>query len=158
MTFDSLYKEPVMRKAFPCQNLIMTYTVWFRCIRRPIISPYKHNGYSIVRPQGLDLGCLLWRDDVTKWKHFPCYWPFVGEFTGHRWNPLTEASDAELWCFLCITMTSQWGRWRLKSPASRVFAQPFIRTQMKVNIKAPRHWPLCGEFTGDRWIPRTNGQ
>ena len=24
-------------------------------------------------------------------------------------------------------------------------------------IKAPRHWPLCGEFTGDRWIPRTNG-
>ena len=26
------------------------------------------------------------------------------------------------------------------------------------NIKAPRHWPLCWEFTGDRWIPRTNGQ
>ena len=25
-------------------------------------------------------------------------------------------------------------------------------------IKAPRHWSLCGEFTGDRWIPRTNGQ
>ena len=21
------------------------------------------------------------------------------------------------------------------------------------NIKAPRHWPLWGEFTGDRWIP-----
>ena len=29
---------------------------------------------------------------------------------------------------------------------------------MKVNIKAPRHSLLCGEFTGDRWIPRTNGQ
>ena len=26
------------------------------------------------------------------------------------------------------------------------------------NIKAPRHWPLCGEFTGDRWISRTKGQ
>ena len=26
------------------------------------------------------------------------------------------------------------------------------------NIKAPRHWPLCVEFTGDRWIPRTKGQ
>ena len=25
---------------------------------------------------------------------------------------------------------------------------------MKENIKAPRHWPLCGEFTDDRWIPR----
>ena len=28
----------------------------------------------------------------------------------------------------------------------------------KKNIKAPRHWPFCGEFTGDRWIPRTKGQ
>ena len=26
------------------------------------------------------------------------------------------------------------------------------------NIKAPRHWPFWGEFTGDRWIPRTKGQ
>ena len=26
------------------------------------------------------------------------------------------------------------------------------------NIKATRHWPLCGEFTGDRWIPRAKGQ
>ena len=28
-----------------------------------------------------------------------------------------------------------------------------IQTQIKENITAPRHWPLCGEFTGDRWIP-----
>ena len=28
----------------------------------------------------------------------------------------------------------------------------------KKNIKAPRHWPLWGEFTGDQWIPRTKGQ
>ena len=46
----------------------------------------------------------------------------------------------------------------MKSPASRMFTQPFIQTQIKENIKAPRHWPLCGEFTGDRWIPRTKGQ
>ena len=30
-----------------------------------------------------------------------------------------------------------------------------IQTQIKQNIKAPRHWPLCREFTGHRWIPRT---
>ena len=24
--------------------------------------------------------------------------PLCGEFTGHRWIPLTKASDAELWC------------------------------------------------------------
>ena len=39
-----------------------------------------------------------------------------------------------------------------------LFTQPFIQTQIKENIKAPRHWPLCGELTGDRWIPRTKGQ
>ena len=29
--------------------------------------------------------------------------PLWGEFTGHRWIPLTKASDAELWCFLWST-------------------------------------------------------
>ena len=56
-----------------------------------------------------------------------------------------------------ITMTSKWARLRLKSSASRVFTKPFIREQIKEIIKAPRHWPLCEEFTGYRWIPRTNG-
>ena len=39
-----------------------------------------------------------------------------------------------------------------------LFTQPFIQTKIKENIKAPRHRPLCGDFNGDRWIPRTNGQ
>ena len=47
---------------------------------------------------------------------------------------------------------------RLKLPVARLFTQPFIQAQIKENIKAPRHWPLCGELTGDRWIPRTKGQ
>ena len=33
-----------------------------------------------------------------------------------------------------------------------------FKAQIKENIKAPRHWPLWGEFTGDRWIPRTKDQ
>ena len=56
-----------------------------------------------------------------------------------------------------ITMTSWWARLRLKSPASRLLTQSFIQTQIKENIKAPRHWSLCGGFTGERWIPRTKG-
>ena len=39
-----------------------------------------------------------------------------------------------------------------------MFTQSFIQAYIKENIKAPRHWPLWGEFTGDRWIPRTKGQ
>ena len=36
-----------------------------------------------------------------------------------------------------------------KTPASRLFAQPFVQVQIKENIKVPRHWPLWGESTGD---------
>ena len=72
----------------------------------------------------------------------------------HQWT----ASAHFLTHSKCITLTSQWARWRLKSPASALFIQLFIHVQIKENIKAPRHWPLCGEFTGDRWILRTKGQ
>ena len=44
-------------------------------------------------------------------------------------------------------------RWRPKSPASRLFAQSFIQTQIKENIKAHRHGSLSGETTGDLWFP-----
>ena len=33
-----------------------------------------------------------------------------------------------------------------------------VQVQIKENIKAPRHWPLWGESTGDRWIPITKDQ
>ena len=33
-------------------------------------------------------------------------------------------------------------KWRLKSPASRLFAPPFVQAQIKQNIRAPRHWPV----------------
>ena len=55
-------------------------------------------------------------------------------------------------------VTSLWARLRLKSPISRLFAQPFIQAQIKRIIKAPRHLSLCGEFNGQRWIPRTKDQ
>ena len=36
--------------------------------------------------------------------------PLCKEFTGHRWIPLTKASDAELWCFLWYSpnQTVEW--------------------------------------------------
>ena len=37
-----------------------------------------------------------------------------------------------------------------KSPALPLFIKPFVEAQIKENIKAPRHWPLCGEFTSDQ--------
>ena len=66
--------------------------------------------------QGYFTGTGRIYDDVTKWKHFPRYWPFVREFTGHRWIPLRKASDAELWCFLWsapdkLLGKQSWGWW-----------------------------------------------
>ena len=42
-------------------------------------------------------------DDVIKRKYFPVTGPLGGEFTGHRWIPPTNASDAELWCLFWST-------------------------------------------------------
>ena len=111
-------------------------------------------------------------------------WMWV-KFVSDRiyWNPYFVAS-----CFLCRLierrLTAQrvdarsWQHWSDADPVLTplqwchnelddtsnhrrhdvMFTQPFVRAQTKENIKAPRHWPLCWEFTGDRWIPRTEGQ
>ena len=66
------------------------------------LSVWVLNRSGLIRPHPLCHPTLSIHDhdDVMKWNHFPRYWPFVGEFTGPRWIPLTTASDAELWCFL----------------------------------------------------------
>ena len=64
---------------------------------------------------------------------------------GMKWS--THEWWLRLW--FTITMTSWWARWRLKPPTSRLFTQPFDQAHIKEIIKAPRHWPLWGKFTGD---------
>ena len=55
-----------------------------------------------------------------------------------------------------ITVTSLWARWRLKSPASWLFIQPFIQAQIKENIKlrvtglCEGNSPVTGEFPAQR--------
>ena len=48
-------------------------------------------------------------------------------------------------------------QWRQITSLTIVYSTVYSGADHK-NIKAPRHWPLCREFTGERWIPRTNGQ
>ena len=83
--------------------------------------------------------------------------------TGQSWSLVNLCGwSIWVWCvyihihhpyksrFECICVAL---RWRLKSPASRLFTQSFIQTQIKENVKAPRHWPFCGEFTGTGEFP-----
>ena len=81
-----------------------------RCVLRITLQCYSKQSHLIeVYIFGTATVCATagWRykvafthNDVIKWKYFPRYWPLCGEFTGHRWIPLTKASDAEIWCFL----------------------------------------------------------
>ena len=64
---------------------------------------------------GLGSICGKWgiHDDVIKWKHFPRYWPFVRETTGHRWIPVT------------------------KRPVTRSFEDFF---DLRLNKRLSKHW------------------
>ena len=46
----------------------------------------------------------------------------------------------------------------IKSPATRRFIQLFALASIKETSKLSVTGPLWGEFTGDRWIPRTKDQ
>ena len=60
-----------------------------------------HSMNDILQNESMH-GWYAWRAAIMmiKWKLFPHTGPLCGEFTSHRWIPLTKASDAELWCFL----------------------------------------------------------
>ena len=62
---------------------------------------------------------------------------------------------------LCQSSQGKWVNWKHTAAYIELwvtFAQRFVQAQIKENFKALRHWPLCGEFTGYRWIHRTKGQ
>ena len=46
----------------------------------------------------------------------------------------------------------------MSTVASQIANVSFVQTQIKENIKAPRHWSLWGVLNRGRWIPRTKDQ
>ena len=79
-------------------------------MEHPICKFNLRNKTTGARPQSTSLG-----DKYPK-IHF--------EQKGGKWQNLSHAICKTLHS---ITMTSWWVRWRLKSPASRLFTQPFIQ-------------------------------
>ena len=80
------------------------------------------------------------QDDVINWKHL------CGEFTGHRWIPLTKASDTELWCFVwsapefCWVNNGEAGDLRRHHDVTATWSQTAMCTTTIYNIQ---HWCLC---------------
>ena len=60
-----------------------------------------------------------------------------------------------LWKCPTITVTSYWARWRLKSPACRLFTQPFVQAQIKESTKAQLHLAFLREI---HWWPVNSRQ
>ena len=73
------------------QDGVVTILFPFQCM----VCPWKFADPRPTRP------CLDFYDDVIIWKHFQRCWQLWGESTGHRWVPITKATDAEL----------RWFRW-----------------------------------------------
>ena len=64
------------------------------------IGPFKENssvtgGFPSQRTSNVEPVSI--HDNVIKWDIFRVTGPLWGESTGHRWIPLTKASDSERW-------------------------------------------------------------
>ena len=80
-----------------------------------------------------------------------------------QWWQCQYRIPSRIWSNTQLSLNSKSLQWRHNGHDSVSNHQPhhcfpFIQTQIKENTKASRHWPLCGELTGNPWIPRTNGQ
>ena len=85
-------------------------------------------------------------------------------------KPLSEPMLISLPTYICVTRHQWVKEWNplpwhhnerdgVSITGARFFAEPFVQAKTKENIKAPRHSPLWGEFTGDPWyFTHTNGQ
>ena len=145
---------------------ILFYSTILRCLYSilfysiPFYSILPYSDVSVLFYSIILFYSILFYSTILR-----CFFPFA-IWKASIWNTFKSSSSYLYhgfyfhWTF--ILTNAQWRHngpddvW--KSPALRLFTPPFIQAQIKENIKAPRHWPLCGEFTGDRWIPRTKGQ
>ena len=92
-------------------------------------------------------------------------WLAVNRLIDSTWNDVQSYAAMEATTFStsgrCL-ITLQWRHnerdgFSNHQPQDRLLNRLF-KSQIKENIKALRHWPLWGEFTGDRWIPSTMDQ
>ena len=152
--------------------LLLSFTYVLMCGQASLMSPTQYRNF---------MGCLhlflLWRN-MTKPQNilftlcpltiFPSHlsYPFyaeLSEFTTFVWTYLSRS-----WWGICNEkMSHKWFtlQWRHNERDCFLYHQPcdclpnrIFKAQIKENIKAPRHCPLWGEFTGDRWILPQKGQ
>ena len=56
---------------------------------------------------GIKFSAEAWRRNQSNGNIFPVTGPLCAEFAGHRWISLTNASDAEIWCFFDLHLNKR---------------------------------------------------
>ena len=136
-SLDSSHKGLILWKVFPCHNVFMhcetitCKTHGVDCDCRCVLLPKRKNYVTTIDHWSI----------ITIW-----HLRLLSHVRPERSSLMTL-------------------RWRHNGHDSVSNHQPregllksLIRCRSKKTSKTPRHWPLCGEFTGDQWIPRTKDQ
>ena len=127
---DELGQVTVKEQCNVVSHLRSAYTKW--SLHSPV---YLHNGPAIYE---------RWMAYWTRWQIIQCI-----IYCGPHASSSCRRQDSH---YNEVTL------WRLKSKATPLFVQSFVRAHIEDNIKAPRHWLLWGESTDDRWVPLTKSQ
>ena len=76
------------------------YHVHFTVIHTNSRHKYIYTVHSRIYEQSSRIVGVFFMMTPSNGNIFRVTGPLCGEFNGHRWIPLTKASDAELWCLL----------------------------------------------------------
>ena len=166
---NSPHKWPVTRKMFPFDDVIMTVSVATVLNTHPSVSMRFQNLISVIstdvnsrirtEPHSL---CIIYLYSFCSGKlnvYIGCWGSSVNDIL---WSIMERTDLRETWTnrihnafhYSDIIMGA------MASPITSlaIVYSIVIQAHITENIKAPRHLPLWGEFTGDRWIPRANCQ
>ena len=101
---NSPHKWPVTRKMFPFDDVIML------CCGEATWGAGDAQLWTIMRCVSSNQLIRRYMMTSSSENIFRVTGPLWGEFTGHRWIPLTKASNAELWCFLDLRLNKGMGK------------------------------------------------
>ena len=80
----------------------------------------------------------------------------VNKASKHYWRSYDEAHHTYIRVIGYWLFPLQWRHYERDGVSNHqpcdCLLNRLFNVQIKENIKAPRHWPLWGEFTGNRWI------
>ena len=83
--------------------MLAPWTLLSGCRNKPVHDQFNDNSYGKCHHYGTVVGynsVNRFMMTSSNGNNFRVTGPLCGEFSGHRWIPLTKASDTELWCFL----------------------------------------------------------